>query len=108
MAPLHKVSAKHFAKRSIMIPATDSSFMDYGIPRAAVMPPMTFVHHDVACTTNPLGVKGAGEAGTTAAPCAIMNAIIDALPGDAAAVLEMPATTERIWRALRNRTADVQ
>ena len=84
------------------------SLMDYGIPRAAVMPPMTFVHHDVACTTNPLGVKGAGEAGTTAAPCAIMNAIIDALPGDAAAVLEMPATTERIWRALRNRTADVQ
>jgi carbon-monoxide dehydrogenase large subunit len=62
------------------------------------MPPMSVAHHPIACRTNPLGVKGTGEAGTTAAPPAIMNAILDALPEGAQ--LDMPATPERIWRAL--------
>jgi len=74
------------------------SFMDYAMPRAHLMPPMSVAHHPVACRTNPLGVKGTGEAGTTAAPPAIMNAILDALPEGAQ--LDMPATPERIWRAL--------
>ncbi|HET7911403.1 MAG TPA: molybdopterin cofactor-binding domain-containing protein, partial [Pseudolabrys sp.] len=75
------------------------SFMDYAMPRADMMPGMKVEHHAVACRTNPLGVKGTGEAGTTAAPPAVMNAILDALP--AGAQIEMPATSERVWLALR-------
>jgi len=77
------------------------SFMDYSILRASSIPHMTIVHHEVICTTNPLGVKGVGESGTTAAPCAIMNAIANAMPTDAAALLEMPATPNRVWYALQ-------
>jgi carbon-monoxide dehydrogenase large subunit len=75
------------------------SFMDYGMPRADLMPDMTVEHRAVACRTNPLGVKGTGEAGTTAAPPAVINAILDALPKGAQ--LDMPATPERVWRALQ-------
>jgi aerobic carbon-monoxide dehydrogenase large subunit len=78
------------------------SLMDYGLPRASIVPSMSVVHHEVACMTNPLGVKGAGEAGTTAAPGAIMNAIANAIPAERAALLEMPATSERVWRALQD------
>jgi carbon-monoxide dehydrogenase large subunit len=76
------------------------SFMDYAMPRADLMPPMSVAHHPIACRTNPLGVKGTGEAGTTAAPPAVMNAILDALPEGTQ--LDMPATPERIWQALRS------
>jgi carbon-monoxide dehydrogenase large subunit len=75
------------------------SFMDYAMPRAHDVPFMTIEHREVACKTNPLGVKGTGEAGTTAAPPALINAILDALPKGAA--LDMPATPARIWRALQ-------
>jgi len=78
------------------------SFMDYALPRAHDVPPMTVEHHAVACRTNPLGVKGTGEAGTTAAPPALINAILDALPKGAH--LDMPATPERIWKALQAAT----
>ena len=54
--------------------------MDYALPRADDVPAMTVEHRAVACKTNPLGVKGTGEAGTTAAPPALINAILDALP----------------------------
>jgi carbon-monoxide dehydrogenase large subunit len=77
-----------------------ASFMDYGMPRADTMPDMTVEHHAIACKTNPLGVKGTGEAGTTAAPPALMNAILDALPQGAQ--LDMPATPDRVWRALQS------
>jgi len=75
------------------------SFMDYAVPRSDTMPSMTVEHRAVACKTNPLGVKGTGEAGTTAAPPALINAILDALPKGVA--LDMPATPERIWQALQ-------
>ncbi len=75
------------------------SFMDYALPRADLLPDMTVEHRAVACRTNPLGVKGTGEAGTTAAPPALINAILDALPKGAQ--LDMPATPERVWRALQ-------
>jgi len=75
------------------------SFMDYALPRADLMPDMTVEHRAVVCRTNPLGVKGTGEAGTTAAPPAVINAILDALP--LGAQLDMPAMPERIWRALQ-------
>ena len=75
------------------------TFMDYAMPRAPEVPAMTVEHRGVACRTNPLGVKGTGEAGTTAAPPALINAILDALPKGAK--LDMPATPQRIWQALQ-------
>jgi len=76
------------------------SFMDYAMPRAHNMPPVIRdTSHPVPTTTNPLGVKGAGEAGTTGALAAIMNAIADAIPGEATATMDMPATIEKIWMA---------
>ena len=76
------------------------SFMDYALPRAHDVPMMRSSTTPVACRTNPLGVKGTGEAGTTAAPPALINAVLDALPKGAR--LDMPATPERIWQALRS------
>ena len=75
------------------------SFMDYAMPRASDMPAFKDAIHSVPATTNPLGVKGAGEAGTTAAIAAVMNAIADAIPGGAGAHLNMPATPEKLWQA---------
>jgi carbon-monoxide dehydrogenase large subunit len=75
------------------------SFMDYAMPRADDMPPLRDAMHNVPATTNPLGVKGVGEAGTTAAISAVMNAVADAIPGGAGAHLEMPASAQRLWEA---------
>jgi aerobic carbon-monoxide dehydrogenase large subunit len=76
-----------------------ASFMDYAMPRADDLPDFAVESNPVPTKLNPLGAKGAGEAGTVGALPAVMNAIIDAL-GPAAAALEMPATPERVWRAL--------
>ena len=78
------------------------SFMDYALPRAADMPDIEVEFVEVKCGTNPLGVKGAGEAGTVGSPPAIMNAIIDALDGR---IIDMPATPEVVWRALQHAKA---
>jgi aerobic carbon-monoxide dehydrogenase large subunit len=75
------------------------SFMDYGLPRAEHMPQIRDALHPVRATTNPLGVKGVGEAGTTASLAAVMNAIADAIPVGAGATLDMPATVDKVWRA---------
>lgn len=75
------------------------SFQDYAMPRAEDMPPIHDSMQGVAATTNPLGVKGVGEAGTTASLAAFMNAIADAIPGQAGAALDMPATNEKVWAA---------
>jgi len=77
------------------------SFMDYCMPRATDMPAFRIGDVIVPATTNPLGVKGAGEAGTTASLAAVMNAIADAVPGAAAAHMDMPATPEKVWQACR-------
>ena len=77
------------------------SFMDYTLPRADDLPMFETASHPVPCTTNPLGVKGTGEAGTTGALAAVMNAISDAIPGPAGRALTMPATPEKVWRALQ-------
>jgi carbon-monoxide dehydrogenase large subunit len=74
------------------------SFMDYAMPRAEDLPDIVSEMHPVWCTTNPLGVKGVGEAGTTASLAAVMNAI-----ADAGAHIDMPATPERVWRALHSK-----
>jgi aerobic carbon-monoxide dehydrogenase large subunit len=78
------------------------SFMDYAIPHAEDMPLFKDALHLVPAKTNPLGVKGAGEAGTTAAIAAVMNAISDAIPAGAGVHLDMPATPEKIWRACQS------
>ena len=75
------------------------SFMDYAMPRADDMPPLRDALYDVPATTNPLGVKGVGEAGTTAAISAVMNAVADAIPGGAGNHLDMPASAQRLWEA---------
>ena len=81
-----------------------ASFTDYAMPRAADLPAhyeLDFI--DVPAKTNPLGVKGIGEAGCVGAPPAVMNAILDALAPVGVTDLPMPATPERVWRALRAR-----
>jgi aerobic carbon-monoxide dehydrogenase large subunit len=75
------------------------SFMDYALPRADTLPEIAAATHATPCTTNALGVKGAGEAGTTGALAAVMNAIADAIPGEAGANLDMPATPLKVWQA---------
>ena len=74
------------------------SFMDYAMPRADDMPPMRDALHPVPATTNPLGVKGVGEAGTTGSLAAIMNAIADAIPGGAGAARECRRRRRRCGR----------
>ncbi|TNF89896.1 MAG: xanthine dehydrogenase family protein molybdopterin-binding subunit [Gammaproteobacteria bacterium] len=73
------------------------SYMDYCMPRADDVPDFTVDTTVTPCTHNPLGVKGCGEAGAIGSPAAIMNAVTDAV-GDN--TLSMPATAEKVWRAL--------
>jgi carbon-monoxide dehydrogenase large subunit len=77
------------------------SLMDYGMPRADLFPPFELGENEVPTKTNPLGVKGAGEGGTVGALSAVMNAINDALARVGAPEVQMPATSEKIWRALQ-------
>ena len=76
------------------------SFMDYMMPRADDLPSMKLGFHSVPCTTNPIGAKGAGEAGTTGALPAGMNAILDALAARGITEMDMPATSFKVWAAL--------
>jgi carbon-monoxide dehydrogenase large subunit len=78
------------------------SFLDYGLPRADDLPPLEITLAELPTTVNPLGVKGAGQAGCMAAPQTIINAILDALAPLGIAHIDMPATPERIWRAIRS------
>jgi len=78
------------------------SFMDYAMPRADTLPAITAATQSTRCTTNVLGIKGAGEAGTTGALGAVMNAIADAIPGEAGATLDMPATPLKVWQACQS------
>ena len=79
------------------------SFMDYAMPRASDLTAVQIKSNPVPTKTNPLGVKGAGEAGTVGAMPAVTNALIDALSEFGVRHIEMPATPERIWRAMRRR-----
>jgi aerobic carbon-monoxide dehydrogenase large subunit len=82
------------------------SFMDYGMPHAEIMPiDLREALHPVPATSNPLGVKGTGEAGTTAAIAAVMNAISHAIPNGAADHMEMPATPAKVWEACKKAMA---
>lgn len=77
------------------------SFMDYCVPRATHVPNFDWGRTETLCTTNPLGIKGCGESGPTAAMPAVMNAVMDALKDCDTAGLDMPATPEKVWRTLR-------
>ena len=77
------------------------SFMDYALPRAADLPDIEVDLIEVPCVSNPLGVKGAGEAGAVGSPPAMINAIVDALAGAGVTSIDMPATPERVWQALQ-------
>ena len=76
------------------------SFMDYSMPRADTMPYMHVTSNPVPTKRNPLGAKGAGEAGTVGALPAIINAVVDALAPLGVTSLDMPATSQRIWQAI--------
>jgi len=76
------------------------TFTDYALPRADDLPEIEVELLEIPCATNPLGVKGAGEAGAVGSPPAVINAIIDALADDGVKHLDMPATPESVWRAL--------
>ncbi len=78
-----------------------ASFMDYAMPRADDLPSFELGVNEVPTLTNPMGVKGAGEAGCVGAMPALMNAIVDALRPLGVATVDMPATPERLWRAMR-------
>jgi len=78
----------------------NASFMDYAMPRADDVPAIEVTYSPVPCTTNPLGVKGAGEAGAVGAPPAIINAVVDALAPLGVRHIDMPATPQKIWRTI--------
>ena len=81
------------------------SFMDYAMPRANDLPDIEVDLLEVPSVTNPLGVKGAGEAGSVGSPPALINAIIDALSVDGVTHIDMPATPEKVWQALTTKAA---
>jgi carbon-monoxide dehydrogenase large subunit len=77
-----------------------ASFMDYCMPRASDLPMLDTSWREILCRTNPLGMKGAGEAGTIGAPAAVINAVVDSLAEFGVTHIDMPATPERVWRAI--------
>ena len=76
------------------------SFMDYCLPRAVETPHFDWATTETTCLTNPLGVKGCGESGPTASMPAVINAIVDALAEFGVTEIDMPATPEKVWRAM--------
>ena len=78
------------------------SFMDYCMPRADDLPPLDFSNVVIPCKNNPRGIKGCGEAGSVAAPAAIVNAVVDALANDGINHIDMPATPQSIWQTIQN------
>ncbi len=93
-------------ERAVYDPATgqpiSGSFMDYALPRADDLPSFELTFNATRCTTNPLGVKGCGEAGAVGAFPAVANAILDALAPFGVAAIDGPATPLRIWQAMRS------
>ena len=82
-----------------------ASFMDYAMPRADTLPDVRIESHPVPTRLNPLGAKGAGEAGTVGALPAVMNAVVDALAPLGVLGLDMPASSARVWEAIRTARA---
>jgi aerobic carbon-monoxide dehydrogenase large subunit len=81
------------------------SYMDYAMPRASDAPFFSVANHEVPAKTNPLGVKGCGEAGCAGSLTSIMNAVVDALSEYGIRHIDMPATPHRVWQAIRAASA---
>ena len=81
------------------------SFMDYGMPRAHLLPSIKSEIVEVLSPTNPLGIKAGGEGGTTGALAVIVSAIVDALKPYGMLHIDMPATPYRVWQAIENAKA---
>ena len=79
-----------------------ASFMEYALPRADALPAFATEISEVPSTSNPLGLRGGGEGGTTPALAAVVNAIVDALADLGVEHVEMPATPERVWRTIQD------
>ena len=90
----------HFDTEGQLVTGT---FMDYAMPRAHDLCDITVESNPVPTKTNPLGVKGAGEAGCVGALPAVTNAVVDALSEFGVKHIEMPATPERVWRAMNGK-----
>jgi carbon-monoxide dehydrogenase large subunit len=82
--------------------AMSATFMDYAMPRAEDMPDINFAYEEIPCKTHEMGAKGCGEAGTVGALPALISAVADALDIDH---IDMPATPERVWRAIKEKRA---
>src|SRR6185295_14338343 len=80
---------------------TSGSFMSYCMPRASDLPSFKVGNHVTACTHNVTGIKGVGEVGAIGVPPAVINAVIDALTPLGVSHIDMPATPEKVWRAIR-------
>jgi carbon-monoxide dehydrogenase large subunit len=78
------------------------SYMDYALPRAEDAPRFTFESLPDPAKSNPLGVKGCGEAGCAGGLPAVMNAVVDALRGFGVRHIDMPATPQRVWQAIQS------
>jgi carbon-monoxide dehydrogenase large subunit len=78
------------------------SYNDYCMPRADDLPGIAVGHRETPCPHNPLGVKGCGETGTIAAPAAVMNAVVNALSPLGVTHIDMPATPQAVWRAIKS------
>jgi len=95
-----------FGEHAIYDPETGQlltgSFMDYTMPRAGLVNGLTIKEHPVPTATNPLGAKGVGEAGVSGSLPALMNAVLDALGQAGVTRFDMPATPDRVWRAIRD------
>ncbi len=76
------------------------SYMSYCMPRAADLPSFKVGNHVTPCTHNPVGVKGVGEVGAIGVPPAVINAVLDALAPLGVTHIDMPATSEKVWRAI--------
>jgi carbon-monoxide dehydrogenase large subunit len=83
------------------------SFMDYALPRAEDIPLMQIGDHPVPAKSNPLGTKGCGEAGCAGSLSTLINAVLDALSEFGIAHIDMPLTSERVWRAIQDAKAKV-
>jgi carbon-monoxide dehydrogenase large subunit len=83
-----------------------ASFMDYAMPRADAVPPLRTAISEVPASSHPHGIRPGGEGGTTPALGLVVNAIVDALSEFGVTHIEMPATPERVWRAIRKAQQD--
>ena len=105
MQGLGQVVGEHIAYDPQSGQLLSGSFMDYFMPRADNLPPITLIDCGVVSPANPLGAKGAGEAGATGSVPALANAVLDALKPLNVRKLDMPYTPDRIWRAIHAQAA---